>query len=557
MLTRLHVRDLALIEEAELDLGPGLTVLTGETGAGKSLLVEALALVLGDRADTTVVRHGAQRAEVSAEFDLGGSFAMREWLDAHSLDADGECLLRRVVGADGRTRAFVNGTAVTLQTLRELGEQLLDLYGQQAHQSLLQRSVQRAVLDHHGGLASEVAEVRTCWGRRREAAIKLERLDAAASDAARLDLLEHQAAELDALAAQPGEYERLDAEHRVLAHRGRLAEDVQRALARLGGEDGVNGTAFVREAVRALADAASIDARLTEAQELAASAAVQLEEAVRALTHYQDASDLDGSELERIESRLAAMHELARKHRVAPAELPTLARELGERVARVTDADAQRRRLVQQLAERERQYLDAAKRLSEARTRAARSLEKQIEAQLQELGMRGTRFAVELLSDDTAQYGPEGIDVVTFQVAANPGQPPRPLARVASGGELARIGLALQVVAAGATRIPCLVFDEVDSGIGGGVAEIVGRRLRALGTDRQVLAVTHLPQVASQAHHHVRVSKAESGGRSRITVETLSADAKVEELARMLGGVEITRRTRAHAREMIEKSGRD
>jgi DNA repair protein RecN (Recombination protein N) len=557
MLARLHIRDLALIDEVELELGPGLTVLTGETGAGKSMLVEALALVLGDRADAGAVRHGAARAEVSASFELAALPAVRTWLEAQSLDADAECVVRRVVGSDGRSRAFVNGTTVALASLRELGEQLLDLYGQQAHQSLVHRGVQRAVLDHHGGLEATVERVRECASAWRDANAALTQLAQSAGDTARAELLAHQVRELDALALAAGELERLDTEHRVLAHRTRLAEDAQLALTRLGGDDDSNATALVSGALRALADAADIDARLGDTRDLVAGAGIQLEEAVRALEHYLDLLEVDPAQLQRVEARLASIHELARKHRVTPAELPALAESLAARLDAMAHSEERQAALMAQRRAAEEAYLEAARALTQARSGAAKRLAKQVQAQLAELGMQGTRVVIELEADEPPRFGPEGLEQVSFLVSANPGQPPRPLGKVASGGELARIGLALQVAAAGATRIPCLVFDEVDSGIGGGVAEIVGRRLRSLGDRRQVLAVTHLPQVASQAHRHLRVSKHETNGRSHISVEALAGDAKVEELARMLGGVEITRRTRAHAREMIERAGRD
>jgi DNA repair protein RecN (Recombination protein N) len=556
MLLRLQIRDLALIDAVELDFEHGLTVLTGETGAGKSILVDALALVLGDRADAAVVRHGAQRAEVGAAFDVAALPDVADKLRELALDDGDECLLRRVVGADGRTRAFVNGAAVPLATLREVGELLLDLHGQQAHQSLLQRAVQRAVLDHHGDLAAPLARVRACHDAWREARDALAALDAGgAGGEARAELLAHHVAELRALALAEGEVEKLDAEHRVLAHRGRLAEDAQRALAALGQDDGDSaGTRLVHEAARALAGARAIDPRLADAHEMTQSAAIQLEEAARALAHYLDALEVDPAELARVEARLASIHDVARKHRVAPAELLAHATRLEAELDTLTHADARRAELRRRLADAERAYAAAAEALSEGRARAAARLAQRVDEQLAELGMRGAHFDVELTRPAEARFGPEGLDQVTFLVAANPGQPPRPLAKVASGGELARIGLALQVVAAGASRIPCLVFDEVDSGIGGGVAEIVGRRLRALGEERQVLAVTHLPQVASQAHRHLRVTKHQDGERAHIRVDALDEDAKVEELARMLGGIEITRRTREHAREMRERA---
>jgi DNA repair protein RecN (Recombination protein N) len=555
MLLRLHIRDLALIDTVELDFDRGLTVLTGETGAGKSILVDALALVLGDRADATVVRHGAQRAEVGAAFDVAALPDVAAKLRELALDDGDECLLRRVVGSDGRTRGFVNGAAVPLTTLREVGELLIDLHGQQAHQSLLQRPVQRAVLDHHGDLAAGLARVRERYEEWRAARDALAALDAeSAGGEARAELLAHHVAELRALALADGEIERLDAEHRVLAHRGRLAEDAQRALAALGQDDDAGATRLVHAAARALADAREIDPRLGEAHEMTQSAAIQLEEAARALAHYLDTLDIDPAELARVEARLASIHDVARKHRVAPAELPALAARLEAELDALTHSEARRAELQRRLADAERAYVAAAEALSEGRARAAARLSKQVDAQLAELGMRGARFDVELTRPADARFGPDGLDQVTFLIAANPGQPPRPLAKVASGGELARIGLALQVVAAGASRIPCLVFDEVDSGIGGGVAEIVGRRLRALGETRQVLAVTHLPQVASQAHRHLRVTKYQEGERAHIRVDVLDDDAKVEELARMLGGIEITQRTRDHAREMLERA---
>ncbi len=551
MLRELSIRDYAIIAELDLEFGAGLTVLTGETGAGKSIIVDALGLVLGDRADTGAVRHGAERAQISAVFSLPESSAARDWLVAHDLDAD-ECVLRRVVGADGRSRGYVNGSPAPLATLRELGEQLVDIHGQHEHQSLLRRDAQLALLDAHGAndtLLNRVAEVHRDWHTADE---NWRALSAAASDREhRLDLLRFQVRELDALALADGELEQLDVEHTRFSNAGRLVEAAQRALNAADGDEPPHARGLLHEAASALADVADLDPKLAEIHALLEQASIQLGEGVDDLGRWLDRFDMDPERKAFVEHRIGTAHQLARKHRVDPAALTALHARLRDELETLDNADT---RLDQLAAERTRLtalYRDEAKKLSQARTKSARALSKAITDAMQGLGMQGGKFGITVEHDDK-RIAPTGGDTVDFQVSANPGQPLRPLAKVASGGELSRISLALQVTAAHGATIGCLVFDEVDAGIGGAVAEIVGRRLRELADGRQVLCVTHLPQVASQAHAHMKVEKDSDGKSTHTGIVTLARDDRIDELARMLGGVKISEKTRAAAREMLE-----
>lgn len=556
MLTHLAIRDFAIIETLELEFGAGMTVLTGETGAGKSILVDALGLVLGDRADADVIRHGAERAEITAEFDLGHLPATAAWLEQQELSGS-ECILRRIIGRDGRSRSQINGRSVPLALLKELGEQLLDIHGQHEHQSLLRPLIQMELLDGYGGYTAaraEIARLHTEWKR---SATRLQGLKAAAANRdARLEVLRYQVNELDALAPQPGELPELDAEHRRLANRSRLAEGVQAALAALYENEDGSAYQTLHHARSTLAPLTELDPQLRPADELLSAAELQLTEASDALRHYAAGLDMDPQRLEWLDQRLGSLHEIARKHRVEPDTLPDLAARLHAELEQLENADVALQELEQELARLRTTYRKAADDLHAHRVQTAADLGKRVTASMQELGMPGGRFAIAVTADPE-HFTASGIDQVEFQVSANPGQPLKPLAHVASGGELSRIALAIQVIAAQASAIPSMVFDEVDAGIGGGVAEIVGRRLRSLGEKRQVLCVTHLPQVASQAHRHLRVSKQTHGQLTRTHVEALDRKAQVEELARMLGGVEITETTRKHAREMLTRAGQE
>lgn len=555
MLTHLQIRDFAIIDEVELDMESGLTVLTGETGAGKSILVDAVGLVLGDRAESSIVRHGARRAEIAVTFSLDDSPAAKEWLSEQALDADDDCILRRVIGRDGRSRAFINGQRVTLQNLRALGELLVDIHGQQAHQSLTRRPVQRDILDHHGGNQALCDEVRQHHQEWQTLTTTFAALQTRGDDrAARIDLLRYQVRELEALSPEPEELDRLEREHRRLANASQLGESAQRALYLLYESDRVSALQLLNDATRELGDLLSMDADLGEAVDSLQRAEIEVREVADRLRQYVAAIEHDPADLDRVQGRIAALQDLARKHRVPASELPDRSEALRAELDELENMDLSLEELGARLEQAEQAYLGVAERLSRARESAATKLTNRVTSAMHELGMPGGSFEVTLDRPAAPRYGPDGLDRVDFLVSANPGVPPRPLANVASGGELSRIALAIQVIAADGTSIPSLVFDEVDVGIGGRIAEIVGRRLRDLSAQRQVLSVTHLPQVASQSHHHIRVSKAADGETSQTRVEALTGGDRVEELARMLGGMEITARTRAHAKEMMERA---
>jgi DNA repair protein RecN (Recombination protein N) len=555
MLTHILIRDFAIIDALELEFAGGMTVLTGETGAGKSILVDALGLVLGDRADADIIRHGAERAEISAEFDLKDAREAAAWLKDKDLAEDGSCILRRVIGRDGRSRAQINGRSVPLQSLRDLGEQLVDIHGQHEHQSLLRSPAQMALLDAYadnGELLSKVAKQHSDW---KTAYDRLALLRGAAADRdARLDMLRFQVMELSALQLKPGEIRELDAEHKRLAHGGKLMEEAQASLDALYEAEEGSAHARVSRAMSTLERLSALDPTLKGICETLTSAEAQLRESADALRHYLADLDTDPKRLEWLESRLGSIHDMARKHRLEPERLPEHQSALQQELQQLENAGVAVQELEAQLARLRTAYAKAADELHGRRSKTAAELGKKVTAVMQELGMAGGKFSIEVTVPDPERFTPRGIDQVEFQVSANKGQPLKPLAKVASGGELSRIALAIQVIAAQAASIPSMVFDEVDAGIGGGVAEIVGRRLRGLAATRQVLCVTHLPQVASQTHHHLRVSKALRGDTTLTQIEPLDKKTQVEELARMLGGVQITETTRKHAREMIAKA---
>lgn len=554
MLTHILIRDFAIIDALELEFDSGMTVLTGETGAGKSILVDALGLVLGDRADADVVRHGAEKAEVSAEFRLEDAKDAAAWLKENDLEEDGQCILRRVVGKDGRSRAQVNGRSVPLASLKELGELLLDIHGQHEHQSLMRAAAQMALLDGYGELGAKLAETAKLYGEWKTAHERLASLKSAAGDRdARLELLRHQLSELVALNLKPGEAEAVDAEHRRLAHGGKLIETAQSLLDSL--YEAEEGSAYQRvsRALATLDAQLELEPKFRDVQKTLSDAEVQLAEVADALRGYLADLDLDPKRLQWLEGRLATLHDLARKHRIEPEGLPARQESLEQELKLLENSEVTLQGLEDELKRLVAAYRLSAEALHAGRVKAAAELGKKVTVAMQELGMAGGKFEIAVSVPYPERYTPRGLDQVEFTVSANKGQPLKPLAKVASGGELSRIALAIQVIAAQAAAIPSMVFDEVDSGIGGSVAEIVGRQLRTLAAKRQVLCVTHLPQVASQTHRHFRVAKESKGAATLTRIEPLDKKAQVEELARMLGGVEITETTRKHAREMISK----
>ena len=552
MLMNLQVRDFAIVDRIDIEFEPGMTVLTGETGAGKSILVDALGLVLGDRGSAQLVRDGAKRAEFAAEFDVSALPAVSSWLEEQALELDGECLLRRVVNADGRSRAFINGNAVPLSQLKSLGELLLDIHGQHFHQSLGRRDIQRDLLDHFGGLLDDRAVVATHFIEWRTLNERLEQLLSAESErASRLDLLTFQLQELESLHVVCGEFEELGAERGRLQNSGRLAEGTVAAINSLFDSDDGNANSLVADAQRSIEQLAEFDASLEPVVELLNNASIQISEAVDALRRYGETIDMDPARRDEVEERLDAIQTVARKHRVEPDELQGLAESMKRERDELSNAEERGRELERQAEAARREYLASAKALSKARGKAAKSFARSVTDAMHGLGMPGGVFEIALQPLAETDARPWGLEQVEFLISANPGQAPQSLAKIASGGELSRMSLAIQVIASDGSAIPTMVFDEVDSGVGGGVAEMVGRRLQELGAARQVLCVTHLPQVASLADQHFRISKVTDGKTTRTQVQPLDEEERIQELARMLGGVEITRKTLDHAAEML------
>ena len=555
MLTHLQIRDFAIIDAAELEFGAGLTALTGETGAGKSILVDAMLLAVGGRADAGVVRHGAERAEITATFELAKQAAARDWLQAQDIQADGEVMLRRVVGADGRSRAYINGQAQPLNQVRALGELLLDIHGQQEFLTLTRRETQRSLLDAHGGneaLLDPVATLARAW---RTIDQQLSTLRSAAAERdSRLELLRYQVQELQALALNEGEAEELAIEAQRLAHRGRLAESAQAALALLYEGDGRDAHALAGRAAATLRSVTELDPALAPVGAFIEEALIPLKEAGRELAAYLESLEVDPRRQELVEQRMASIEQLARKHHVPAAALAAQLAILRTELTSLERAETTLGELEARRAVLARDYARAALELTGARQQAAKALAAAVTGLMRGLGMPGGVFEVDLSVPADAGVEPAGVDAIEFRVSANPGQPPKAIAKVASGGELSRISLAVQVAAAhevGGTT--CMIFDEVDAGVGGAVAEMVGRELAALGGRGQVLCVTHLPQVASQADHQIRVAKLSDGRSTRTVLTVLGREERVEELARMLAGVEVTATAREHARELLAR----
>jgi DNA repair protein RecN (Recombination protein N) len=550
MLTHIQIRDFAIIDAVELELQEGLTVLTGETGAGKSILVDALLLAAGGRAGAEVVRHGSERAEVSATFDISGNRSALEWLLEQSLEHDGECILRRVVAADGRSRAYINGQAMPIQALRQLGETLVDVHGQMEYQSLVRQATQRELLDRSGDYLSLLQAVRDEWGILSKLTEEHARIAASVSERdARMDMLRYHLSELKALELKAGEFQMLSSERQRLAQRGRLGAGTREIVQLLRESEDLSAEHAIARAHTIARSLAEFDAKYAEIARVIEESLIALREGVEAVERYESALDADPARQEWVEQRLAAVESVARKHRTDPAGILELQQQLSCEFESLEKLEASIEHVEKALAAAKQRFREACKSLSSARHSAAARLSERITTLMQTLGMPGGVFEVAVRPVETA--GMHGADEIEFLVSANPGQPPRSLAKVASGGELSRISLAVQVAAVQEESIPCLVFDEVDAGVGGGVAEIVGRQLRTLGDRAQVLCVTHLPQVASQAHAHVRVAKLADRKTTRTSLHALTPDERIEEIARMLGGIDVTAKAREHAAEML------
>ena len=548
MLQRLNIRDFVLVDRLELDFQGGFGALTGETGAGKSILVDALAFVLGERADSGLLRAGAEKTEVGAEFDIRALAELKSWLAENDFAADDDLLLRRILDAGGRSRAYINGSAATLQQLRQAAEWLVDIHGQHAHQSLLRGEAQRQLLDAHAGHADLARSVGEAWRTWRDAR---DSLDAAAEGGEALarerEQLEWQVRELETLAFSADEWESLNQEHKRLAHAASLLEGAQFSLGLLAEGEGAC-EAQVRAVASRLDGLAEYDPALSEVAQLVQSAEAELAEAVSALRRYADRVDLDPARLAEVERRLEAVMGCARKFRALPEELPELLSRWQQRLAELGEAGDLAALQARVDAARQQYEKDAAK-LSKVRAKAAKALGDEVSQGMQELALGGGRFEIALVP--VAGGNAHGLANIEFRIGGLAGSEARSLAKVASGGELSRISLAIQVVTSRQASVPTLIFDEVDVGIGGGVAEVVGRLLHRLGRERQVLCVTHLPQVAARADWQWQVAKSKEGAAIKSRVTPLDAAGRVEEIARMLGGVEITATTRQHARELL------
>lgn len=552
MLVHLSVHNYAIVEHLDLELKRGMSVISGETGAGKSIMLDALGLTLGDRADSSVVRIGADKADILASFDLDDIPDARAWLAERDMDSEGPCILRRVITAEGRSRGYINGTPCPQGDLKALGELLIDIHSQHEHQSLLKTDTHRRLLDEYSGSQDLARQVQLAAQRWRQTRQTLERLSNSSDEQrARHQLLSYQLEELENLALGEHELEQLEQEHKNLANAEQLLGACRQVMELCSESDAGNVLSALTSSLQRLTAFQNQPQALSEAVNLLASAQIQVEEAIGELNRFVDHFDADPERQQMLEERLDTIYTLARKHRVQPSELPNLHQQLLEELEGLNADDEAVERLGEELAAYARHYEEKAGELSRNRQAADEELASAVEAEIQRLGMPGGRFSVQLKPAAEGEYTPYGLEQVEFLVSANPGQPLRPLAKVASGGELSRISLAIQVITAQTSRVPTLVFDEVDVGIGGPTAEIVGQLLRRLGERGQVLTVTHLPQVAAQGHHHLFVHKARDTDETRTAVTELDQAGRVEEIARMLGGVDLTEQSLAHARQMV------
>ena len=556
MLQTLALRDFVIVDQLELDFSTGFTVLTGETGAGKSILLDALSLVLGERADSSQIREGSQRAEISALFRVDAQQVdhFNAWLDEQGFPLEDEgqsLLLKRTIESNGRSRAFINGSVATLAQLREAGDQLVDIHGQHAHQLLLKGGAQRELLDRHANHIDLVTEVSQLFKTLNESRRRLEQAENAGQDVEReRERLEWQLEELTELSPQEGEWIAIQGEHARLANGAKIISGCQEAIEVLSDADNsVEST--LSKASTNMSALAEHDSTLSDISQALESAQIQIDEAVHSLNRYLQKLDLDPARLSEVEGRMQALHGAARKYRTEAEDLPKLLNDTVERLEALT-ASQNIEALRDKVKQEEAAYLKLAKQLSQKRIKAALDLGKQVTTAMQDLSMAGGQLEIALAP--LAEGGAYGLEQIEFLVAGHAGSTPRSLAKVASGGELARISLAISVITSKASFTPTLIFDEVDAGIGGAVAETVGKLLRQLGESHQILCVTHLPQVASQGNHHFKVSKSQAGDKTLSQVTPLVRSERVEEVARMLGGATITDTTRRHARELLEQN---
>ena len=554
MLISLNIENFAIVDKLEVNFNQGLSIITGETGSGKSIVIGALGLVLGERAESGVVRQGQEAARVSALFNVSAD--MKTWLqqnDLHNTVDSEECVVRRVVRHNGRSRSYINDQPVSLQTLRQFGEYLVDIHGQHAHQSLLKYEVQRQLLDEMAEDQTALQNVIAVYKRWRKIQDELDKLASSVHDRdANLTLLRYQVEELEEYELTEDSIQILEEEHRRLANAHELQESSHRALSLISGEHQNSALSCLTQANQNLIQVEKYDTQLDPIIHFIEEASIQVQEAVSELRHYVEHLHMDPERLEWVDQRIGALQNLARKHKVNFIDLPAYFEQLTQQLAELEHYKEKAAELEKEIVEIVEEFNEAAHILYEQRVANAIPLSEKITAHIHDLGMPGGHFVIKVTPNDNAQPSPHGTDKVEFLVSTNPGQDPKPLHKVASGGELSRISLAIQVITAQTSGVPTMIFDEVDVGVGGGIAEIIGQLLRHLGQQRQVLCITHLAQVASQGHHHFQVQKTTRNQHTHTQIKPLTEKQRVEEIARMLGGVKITKQTLAHAKEMLQ-----
>jgi len=552
MLTMIQIDNFAIIDHLEVDFQSGMTVLTGETGAGKSIIVDALSLVLGDRADPAVVRNNCKQADISATFDISQLPEIEHWLTEHELGDQSDCLLRRIISKEGRSKAYINGHPATLNMMKSLGEQLVDIHGQHAHQALLRPGMQSRLLDNFANHSELLSNLSGHWNKWQMLLAELQQLQHSEQERRdRHELLDYQVNELAQFGISAKEISTIDEEFNRLANSNQLLEETRLQLHNLYQNEGQSAFEMVNQATVSLEQLSKMDKSLSPVIELLHGASIQIQEASQDLREYQEQLEMDPEKLKELDQRLSQLHDLARKHRIEVKQLPELQIRLVEELEELTNSSKRLDGLEKKVISARNSYLDTAASLSKSRHQAAKKLNKAISNYLTQLGMSGGQFEVDFETLDENRFNAEGTEKITFLVTANPGQPLQPLIKVASGGELSRISLAIQVVTVADSSIPCLIFDEVDVGIGGGTAEVVGNLLNEISTQSQVLCVTHQAQVAAKGNQHYRVIKTTHNKLTSTSLEDLQQELRTEEIARMIGGIEMTEQTRNHAREML------
>ena len=554
MLRSLQIRNFAIIDEIDITFNDDMTVLTGETGAGKSILIDALSLVLGERGSSNLIRNKEKRAEYTAEFEITNNSHALNWLIEKSLDNENECILRRTISPDGKSRSFINGNTVNLQSLKSLGDLLVDIHGQHFHQSLCKKNVQRDLLDHFGGLSVTKNKIKRIFNEWKELSDQLSKMiEGNTNKEDRIDLLSFQLKELDELALKPGEYDSLNSEFKKISNIEKINKGINSLIDCLQSNEITNVEQMLNDSIKNIDTLATFDNSLEETKDLLSEAEINVSEAIGNLSRYGESIDYDNQKSREIEERINTIISLSRKHRVDPDELIDTKIQIEKELSELNNSQTSIDMVKRHLSDLRKKYDDLASELTKKRSDSAKKLSRLVANSMNELGMADGIFKAEITaSNNISQHG---VDDITFYISANPGQKPQPLSNIASGGELSRMSLAIQVITSNGTNIPTMIFDEVDSGIGGAIAEVVGNKLKDLGQNKQVLCVTHLAQVASKGKSHIRINKLTDNKKTKIYATQLNSDERIEEIARMIGGIELTEKTREYAKEMLALKG--